>query len=156
MTDQLGSPAKRLYAYFIDLLPISTAVFCFYYFFMGFDEITFQHMNNPMTEAYKKPFQEMEAQIRNISLILWVLYGLVMDASPLQGTLGKHWMGLKVTDDDGNRISLGRSAIRNGLKIISIMALFLGVLWIFFNPERKAWHDGMAKTLLLKRDKEKV
>ncbi len=109
-----------------------------------------------MTEEFKEPFQATEAKIRNISLFLWVLYGIIMDASPLQGTLGKHWMGLKVTDDEGKRISLGRSFARNTLKIISILPFFLGVIWIFFNPERKAWHDGMAKTLILRREEEKV
>ena len=41
--------------------------------------------------------------------LLWVVYRVAMESSPAQATLGKRWVGIKVTDAQGHRIGVGRA-----------------------------------------------
>lgn len=78
------------------------------------------------------------------------LYGVFADASVKQGTIGKRLLNIKVTDSMGNRISLSRSLIRNGAKILSVIPLFFGYLYSFLNKKQQCWHDVAADTLVIK------
>lgn len=89
---------------------------------------------------------------RSSLLIVWILYSMIMDCSNRQGTLGKQLMGLKVTDDYGQRISFVKSMGRNISKIISYIFLGLGFFWILFDKHKKGWHDKIANTLVVRND----
>lgn len=47
----------------------------------------------------------------------WLYFSLA-EASPWQATLGKHLLGLRVTDGQQKRLSLSRACLRNFLKIL--------------------------------------
>ncbi|MEM9327713.1 MAG: RDD family protein [Bacteroidota bacterium] len=151
MQPLLASRSARFWAYLIDVIPIVILLTVIAWFFFGFDETVRQYLENRNDVLARKQFLKERNGIRSFALGVWVVYGMLMDASTYQGTLGKIAMGIVVTDDHGRRISLQRSATRNFGKMLSVVPAFIGVLWIFFDPKRKALHDKLAKTLSLKR-----
>lgn len=82
---------------------------------------------------------------------LWWIYYAVMESSSKQGTLGKMFVGLKVTDLNGNRISFGRATGRFFGRILSGLILDIGFLMIAFNDKKQGLHDMIAGTLVVKK-----
>jgi len=78
------------------------------------------------------------------------LYHIIMECSPKQGTFGKQILKIKVCDMQGERISFVRSMGRNFAKIFSVMTLFIGYLFSFFNKQQQCLHDMIAGTLVMK------
>ena len=65
-------------------------------------------------------------------------------------TLGKILMKIRVIEVNTMQtpnviVALNRSVFR----VISEMIFYLGFLWGLLNPERQAWHDKTAKTLVV-------
>ena len=66
-------------------------------------------------------------------------------------TLGKMALGVKVIGEDGQAPGLGYAALRETVgKIVSTIALFLGFLWIAWEPGKRGWHDYIAGTHVIK------
>lgn len=88
-----------------------------------------------------------------VFVIPWarLIYGSIAEASKQQATLGKRLMDIKVTDLDGNRISLGQSFGRNFSKILSNMTLAIGYLFCFFTKKQQCLHDIVAGALVIKQ-----
>lgn len=78
------------------------------------------------------------------------LYHIITECSAKQGTFGKQVLKIKVCDMQGERISFARSAGRNSAKIFSVMTLFIGYLFSFFNKQQQCLHDMIAGTLVMK------
>ncbi|MEH7452298.1 RDD family protein [Gottfriedia acidiceleris] len=82
------------------------------------------------------------------------LYFSLMESSSHQATLGKKFMGIKVTDDVGHRIGFGRATGRYfGKKLSSI--LYIGYIMIAFTKKKQGLHDLMANSFVLKDEKVK-
>lgn len=79
-----------------------------------------------------------------------MIYSVFGDASVKQGTAGKRLLHIKVTDLNGNRISTGKSVIRQLAKILSVLPLFFGYLYSFLNKKAQCWHDIAAETVVIK------
>lgn len=79
-----------------------------------------------------------------------MIYSIVTEASIRQGTYGKVLMGLKVTDESGLPISLGRSITRNLSKLLCVATLGLGYVFGFFDKRQQCIHDKIAGTLVIK------
>jgi uncharacterized RDD family membrane protein YckC len=77
-------------------------------------------------------------------------FSIVMESSSRQGTWGKVLMGLRICDEQGNRLSFGRALVRNLSKILSSGTLGLGYLIGFFNKKQQCLHDLIAGTLVVK------
>lgn len=84
-----------------------------------------------------------------VSLILAWLYFALMESSRLQATLGKLALGMRVTDLNGQRIALSRALLRYGVKIISFLIVFIGVLMVAWTARKQGLHDKAAGTLVL-------
>ena len=84
-----------------------------------------------------------------IGLLPWLYYWLF---TGLKGqTLGKMALGIKVVDEQGDMPGLGRAALREiPGKIVSLIALYLGFLWIIWDERKQGWHDKIAKTYVLR------
>ena len=61
---------------------------------------------------------------------------------------GKALVGIHVADAEGRPLTLGRSALRSVSYILSCF-LYLGFLWPLFNRRLQAWHDLIAKTVVV-------
>jgi uncharacterized RDD family membrane protein YckC len=83
------------------------------------------------------------------SLVVWFFYTPMFESSELRATLGKHLMGIQVTDAMGRRVSFRTSLIRNVLKIISSALCFFGYLIALFTSKRQTLHDLLAETLVV-------
>lgn len=81
--------------------------------------------------------------------ILGVLYYGLLESSEKQATLGKMIVGIKVTDENGQRISLGRAAGRFFAKYISGLTLLIGYIMAGFTDKKRALHDMIAGTLVV-------
>ncbi|MFI5158271.1 MAG: RDD family protein [Sphingobacteriales bacterium] len=90
------------------------------------------------------------ANILGIIPIVNFIYHVVMEASTKQGTYGKQILKIKVTDIHGERVGFGRSFGRNLAKIFSVITLFIGYLYSFFNTKQQCLHDVVAGTLVIK------
>jgi uncharacterized RDD family membrane protein YckC len=78
------------------------------------------------------------------------LYLPLMESSSAQGTVGKIAFGLKVTDTSYQRISFGRALGRWLAHIPSGLLLCLGYVMVAFTPQKRALHDYIAGTLVLR------
>jgi uncharacterized RDD family membrane protein YckC len=77
----------------------------------------------------------------------WI-YEAAMESSSKQATLGKMALGLKVSDEQGQRISFARATARYFSKIISFMILWIGYIMAGFTARKQALHDMIAGTLV--------
>lgn len=66
-------------------------------------------------------------------------------------TLGKMAVGIKVVNAEGYMPGLGTAALREVVgKFISIIALYLGFLWVIWDGRKQGWHDKIANTYVVK------
>ena len=90
--------------------------------------------------------------VTGLSLLLALLYNPLFEASPMQGSLGKHFIGIFVTDTEGHRIGFWRALMRNLAKVTSSFILGIGYLMIAFTKQKQGLHDIIAGCLVLKHE----
>lgn len=81
-------------------------------------------------------------------LVGW-LYFAGMESSSSLGTIGKISMGIKVVNEQGERISFLNATGRYFAKIISTIILFIGYIMAAFDLRHQALHDKLAKTFVI-------
>jgi len=79
-----------------------------------------------------------------------LIYHIVLEASVKQATYGKQILKIRVCDMQGNRLNPGKATGRNVAKIFSVLTLFIGYLYCFFNKQQQCLHDMVAGTLVVK------
>ena len=83
-------------------------------------------------------------------LIVGVTYYVGLETSAKQATWGKQIVGIKVTDLNGRRITVGRSLGRYFAKVLSGCTI-IGWFLPLFTEKKQALHDIVAGTLVLDR-----
>lgn len=81
-------------------------------------------------------------------LLFGALYEILMEAQT-GATLGKKALGLRVTTPDGQPISIRRSIGRHFAHYLSAI-FFIGYIMAGFDRQKRALHDRMAGTLVIK------
>lgn len=67
------------------------------------------------------------------------------------GTPGKRLLRLKVLDErTGENVTVGQGIIRYIGYFPAILVLFIGLIWVAFDPKKQGWHDKMAKTVVVR------
>jgi len=101
--------------------------------------------------------QEWDLLELNIRRLAWLvalgfgwLYGAGLESSPSQATVGKRWMGIKVTDAHGERMSFLRATGRYAAKYLSALPCFLGFIAALFSSRGLALHDRLAETRVVR------
>ena len=86
-----------------------------------------------------------------LASIATILYKPIMEASEYQGTVGKYALGMKVVDQNGQRITMTSSFLRTILYIIGAQGflLCLGVVMIGFTEHKQGLHDILANTYVV-------
>ena len=82
---------------------------------------------------------------------VWLAYYVYAESSSWQATFGKMFLGMKVTDLKGKRISFTRSLGRNLAKILSALIVYIGYIMIGFTKKKQGLHDMLAGTLVIKK-----
>jgi len=82
-------------------------------------------------------------------LLKW-LYFTLMESSTSQATLGKAIIGIRVTDEQGRRITIFKANARYWAKILSMLTLGFGFLMAGFTKRKQALHDLVAGTLVVR------
>ncbi len=85
------------------------------------------------------------------TIVLYWLYFAGMEGSNSQATLGKMALGLKVTDENGNKIGFGQATGRYFGKIVSFIILGIGYMMAGFTQRKQGLHDIMAHTLVVRK-----
>ncbi|MCE0483920.1 MAG: RDD family protein [Methylacidiphilales bacterium] len=84
-----------------------------------------------------------------VAIGLGWLYAAGLESSPRQATIGKQWMGLKVTDAQGKRIGFLQASGRHAAKYLSALPFFLGFIMALFSARGRALHDRLANTRVI-------
>jgi uncharacterized RDD family membrane protein YckC len=84
-----------------------------------------------------------------LGLVAQWLYFAYQESSEAQATIGKRALGIKVTDEAGDRISFGRATGRYFAKIISTIIILIGFIMIAFTRKKQGLHDMIAGTLVV-------
>ena len=85
-----------------------------------------------------------------------LLYYILL--TTMQGqTLGKMALGIRVVDSQGNIPSLGMVLLREVVgKFISGIFFDLGYAWVAWDQEKRGWHDHIAGTFVIRKERERV
>lgn len=90
-----------------------------------------------------------------IMMTMICLYSALMESSPVQGTLGKMALGIKVTTMDGKRLSFINALGRALLKIGSLIFMFIGCLIALFTKKHQAFHDLPVGSIVVMKDQNR-
>ena len=78
-----------------------------------------------------------------VTVILFWLYK--------QATPGKMAVSARVVDArTGNSLTVGQSIGRYLAYFVAILPLFLGIIWVAFDPRKQGWHDKLAGTVVVR------
>lgn len=91
----------------------------------------------------------MQALIQIVNLAMVLSYQAYFirkhDATP-----GKMALGLKLLRSDGSKLTVGRVIGRYFAQALSAMILFIGYLMVIFDAEKRALHDRICDTRVIK------
>jgi len=81
-------------------------------------------------------------------LLVGLAYVVGMNANG--GTLGKRAVGLRLeSDKTGEDIGYGAALIRYIVAFASAIVLFIGYLWVIWDPKNQTWHDKAAGSVVV-------
>ncbi|NPA82799.1 MAG: RDD family protein [Epsilonproteobacteria bacterium] len=127
---------RRGWAFFVDELIVSVI------FFIIFWDAIF---------IFKTPDQVVEAinslvvYLLFIKIIYHTFFVWYQGASPGKMLLKMEVIQESDFENPGFLVSLNRAIGR----VISEMLFYLGFVWAFLDPKRQAWHDKLARTLVV-------
>lgn len=111
----------------------------------------------PNPAAFDALSASLEGMFRWVALVgvllflIQMLYHAIL-WSRRGGTLGQLILGIQVRNElDGSRISFGRGCLRYFGYIVSIWILYLGFIWVAFDPRKQGWHDKIAGTVVIRK-----
>jgi uncharacterized RDD family membrane protein YckC len=84
------------------------------------------------------------------------LYFSLQESGPMQATVGKRAMKIKVVGENGERISFGKATGRHFGKIISGFILYIGYLMVLWDSRRQGLHDKLAGTYIVEEQPQFV
>jgi uncharacterized RDD family membrane protein YckC len=97
-------------------------------------------------------FLTFEAVYLLLGLILSLAYE-VFFVGRFGGTPGKLLLNLRIVRSDFSRVTYGRAAIRFFGLLLSDLTMYIGYIMVAFDPQRRALHDYVADTRVIKRDR---
>lgn len=86
-----------------------------------------------------------------LKIMMYWLYGALMESSAQQGTIGKMAVGICVTDVRGTRLTFARATGRHFAKYLSLMTFGVGYVMAGFTQHKQALHDMIAGCLVIRR-----
>lgn len=118
----------------------------------GFDPAEIEAMS-PEQFSNPEALTEFFSVVGLIALIglgvQWLYFGL-MESSTKQATVGKMALGMKVTDEYGERVTFARATGRYLAKFVSAIIFMIGYIMAAFTERKQALHDKIAHTLVVR------
>jgi uncharacterized RDD family membrane protein YckC len=65
-------------------------------------------------------------------------------------TVGDKLLNLRVIKTDGTDLTIVQAFIRYVGLFVSFLVIFIGVIWVAFDPNKQGWHDKIAGTYVVK------
>jgi uncharacterized RDD family membrane protein YckC len=65
-------------------------------------------------------------------------------------TVGDKLLNLRVIKTDGTDLTIVQAFIRYVGLFVSFLVIFIGVIWVAFDPNKQGWHDKIAGTYVIK------
>ena len=90
--------------------------------------------------------------ITYVLLVIGFVYYAFFESSKWQATPGKMAVGIRVTDTEGRRISVGRAAGRNAVRLLNAFTLLVPMVFYIvaaFTQRKQGVHDLLASTYVL-------
>jgi uncharacterized RDD family membrane protein YckC len=90
--------------------------------------------------------------ITYVLLVVGFVYYAAFESSKWQATPGKMAVGIRVTDTEGRRISVGRAAGRNAVRLMNAFTLLVPMVFYItaaFTQRKQGVHDLLASTYVL-------
>jgi len=146
---------QRFGAWFIDLIVLMIPSMIVMYLFGGMD--AYQHLmqqmqaGSDMSAAFREYYDATKGS-QIASLAITFVYYVLFEASKFQATPGKLALRLRVTDLNGQRVTIGRAAARNVVRISGLVfglipiICYLAIAW---TQRKQGLHDLIASTLVL-------
>ena len=86
-------------------------------------------------------------------IVFIIVYFCAFECSPMQGTLGKAILGIKLQNShDDSRITFTTALLRIVVKTFSILFFGFGILPIIFTKKHQGLHDLIAGTVVVKEE----
>lgn len=76
--------------------------------------------------------------------IFLFLYHLILEATPLQATIGKLLLEIRVFDRNGRRASAVSTLLRHLAKLLTLLTVGIGFIMVVFRKDRLAMHDLLS------------
>ncbi|MDP1751836.1 MAG: RDD family protein [Reyranella sp.] len=139
----------RFVAYMIDGLVLSLAAAVMVAIFAAFVVLT--GMEHDSEEPSLEIILGAILMILALIVVNW-LYEALMTSSPRGATLGKMAIGVRIVRVDGAQLSFGRATARHFLKVMitPLVPLAIGYLMAAFTARKRALHDVLADTLVVR------
>ncbi len=85
-----------------------------------------------------------------VAIVLQGGYYTFFEGGPKGQTPGKQALNLRVVSiDTGESIGHNRAFIRWLSSLLSALALYLGYLWMLWDPQGQTWHDKFARSVVV-------
>ncbi|MBS2967661.1 RDD family protein [Metabacillus sp. KIGAM252] len=82
--------------------------------------------------------------------IVALAYFIILPVTSWQGTIGKKLLGLKIVNEHGEKLTIGKSILRYLSFSVSGFVLYIGFIMAGFTSRKQALHDMMVKTYVVK------
>lgn len=129
---------KRFGAYLIDYVLVAILTY-----------VIFFCMGLAMAPLLQSQSDQMPAWAGILLILVIVgfllLYYVYAESSPWQATVGKRILGIKVTDEHGNRISFWRSLGRRAAMAISAFTFLIGYMMCGWTARRTKYRGGRLR-----------
>lgn len=132
----------RVAAYVLDSLIISVVFFVLFFLLA----LMLPHRSTVDTQP-----QVMPMVVAVLVILATWLYFPLWESSVKQATPGKQALGLRVTDENGNRLGFWHAFGRFLGKIVSGMIFNIGYMMAGWTSRKQALHDLMAGTFVVRR-----
>lgn len=142
----LASPGLRLIGWFIDLMFWLLIVLFFVLLLVSQTQLEMLMDNILLTIVAL--FVLLPLLVPFVNSFLITTFG---------GSVGNILTQTRIVDKDGKNISYWKGFFRNYLGyMVSAMLFWLGFIWAFIDKERRTWHDMMADTWVVTRNKSGI
>lgn len=85
----------------------------------------------------------------SLSFIVGLGYSVWMNGT-YGATVGKMVLKIKITKENGAKITYQDAALRYFASMLSVVVFLLGYFWMIWDAKKQTWHDHIAKTVVVK------